>query len=169
MAFALPALLSLGLVLASRGQTGLAAALPWAGLAFYGILTILALRRPDGPWVGRAVSFAIFVHASLLAEMAVQGRFCGSCAAVAAAAGLAAVARLRRRPTERLGAAAALLLGGLSAAFTPFDRLDYLAKRALHPGALLDGLPAFVAREEVLACAHGTDARLILYEKDCKG
>ena len=169
MSFVLPAVLALGLALAVRGRTGLEAALPWAGALFYGLLAGSSLRRPNSAWIPGAVSFAVFVHASLLGEMAFQGRFCLGCAAVAAAAGAAVVARLRRHSAERLGCAAALVLGALSGMFTPFERLDYVAKRALHPGALLAGLPSFVAREEVLACAHGREARLILYEKDCKG
>lgn len=166
IALATAPLLGLGCETCSGGS--LAMLLPWAGVVVYGILVVACWRSPVRPWILPVMGGLVFAHAELQAESLALGRLCWACI-IAALGAFAAAARIAwQRPSERIPLGTALVLGALASIFSPFERVDDWMTRTLFPARILESLPSFVDREELLRCAHGTRARLHVYEKDCK-
>src|SRR5262245_9416048 len=108
----------------TRTDGVLGLALPWVGALLYAVLAGLAWRRAASPWLAQGVGFAVFVHASLLAESLLAGRLCWLCVAVGVLALAAAAAQVARRRADGVTLALSLVLGAASGFFEPFDRVD---------------------------------------------
>lgn len=146
----------------------LSRALPWIGGLLYAVLAVAAVRRPASALLVHAASLVVFVHADLTSESLLVGRLCWGCMIVAGAALAAGAVRAHAAPPERVGLAAALLLGGSAGFLLPYDRLDHTLTRRIWPARLLEDLPAVVPRDRVFSCEHRSRVRLVVIEKDCK-
>jgi hypothetical protein len=142
--------------------------LPWAGVAFYGSLAVLALRTPDSQWLSRFLGLYIFVHGSLMLESVLIGRWCLGCMLVALLAAGAGAIQAWRTPADLAALAIGLVLGMSSGFFSPFERVDNWLTRTAWPARVLEAAPPFVNRAEMANCGDAAEVRLIIYEKDCK-
>jgi hypothetical protein len=145
--------------------------LPWAGGAFYLGLGFLSWKSPSSPQITQALSFAVFVHACLVAEMLLLGRLCVGCLSVAALAFAAAILQARRVADSRLTLVAGIVLGAVAGFLYPFDRIEDTLTRRFWPAHILSQAPAFVDRNELASCEHRTPVRLFAYEDErtCQG
>ncbi len=147
----------------------LSLALPWVGAAFYAALAVTSRARPGSPWLSRGVALLTFAHAMLILESILDRRLCPGCLAVAAVAAVAAAIRVRSVSEDGLAVAAGVLLGAAAGFLSPFDRTDDAVTRRLWPSRVYNLAPAFVDRQEMAGCPHGTPVRMIVFEKDCRG
>jgi hypothetical protein len=146
----------------------LSLSMPWIAAAFYSGLAFLSVRFRSSPLLSLAPGFFVFVHASLIVEMALSERLCPGCLVVAAVAIGAAVTQVRRDPAAWRATALALVLGGAAGFVTPFERTDELVTLKLWPSRMLESAPAWVNRDDMTRCDHPAGVRVLIYEKDCK-
>ena len=142
----------------------LSVVLPFAGTVFYAGAATLSWRRPASPILTQALSLALFVHASLVAEMLLLSRWCWGCASIASLASLAALVHVVRVPQSRVTLAAGFLLGAVAGFLQPFNRVEDVLTRRFWPAHILTSVPAFVDRAELDGCPHRSAVRLFVYE-----
>jgi hypothetical protein len=144
-----------------------ALSLPWIGALYYGALAVLQQVRPASPVHAHAMGFTVFVHACLVSESLLDGRWCWPCLGVAA---LAFVTASLRGRAEAGTLASGLLFGAVAGAFAPLERVDGALTRRVWPSRILDFAPAWADRGELAApCAHGAPVKLTIVERDCRG
>ncbi len=158
----------LGLQCSACMGGALSAGLPWLGFVFYGILASVAFRCPNSRFLRYAAGLTIFIHALLVTDMVLTNRLCIGCLGIAAlAAGSATCLALKEG--REIGPLLAAVICGSSVGFmASYDRIDEALTRLVWPARLLEQVPAWVDRESLRPCGHGSAVRVILYERDCK-